>query len=122
MFHININYFEHQDTISKNLITFIRQRGYSKKSLSKLTGISRPTIDELLSSMNPIPITYNTQVSIITKFFKLPHDYFLRIPTESLNLASQTYGSSERHKRSPKAQELLDGLENILDIYSMYLK
>ncbi|OMD62984.1 hypothetical protein BSK62_22005 [Paenibacillus odorifer] len=119
MFHIDINYFEHQDTIGKNLLTFIRQRGYSKKSLSELTGISRPIIDELLGSKNTIPIIYNTQISIITQFFKLPHDYFLKIPTEPINIASQAYGS-ERDKRSKEIQELFDGLENILDIYSIY--
>lgn len=46
------NYFEHQETIAKNLILFIWEKGYSRLSLSKLTSIERPSIDHILSGEN----------------------------------------------------------------------
>ncbi|MEK4264171.1 hypothetical protein [Paenibacillus sp. FSL L8-0499] len=118
---MNINFFEQQDTVTKNLITFIRLRGYSKLSFSKLTGIPRPTIDVILSPSNSNPTTYNTQISKITEVFELPFDYFLRKPIKSLATTSRTHIDSD-NQRSPQAKELFDGLDNILDIYGTYLQ
>jgi len=116
---MNINFYEQQDTITKNLITFMRLRGYSKLSLSKLTGIPRSTIDVILSSSNSNSTTYNTQVSKITEVFELPFEYFLHKPIES---SATTLLDSDNYQRSLQAKELLNGLDNILDIYAMYLK
>ncbi|WP_156922377.1 hypothetical protein [Cohnella thermotolerans] len=42
------NDFKEQETVAKNLIAFMRQNGYSRLSLSKLSGIPRTVIDQLL--------------------------------------------------------------------------
>jgi hypothetical protein len=34
---MSLNFFDHRETITKNLVTFLRQKGYSKLSLSKLS-------------------------------------------------------------------------------------
>ncbi|MGO4271808.1 hypothetical protein AB4Z22_18540 [Paenibacillus sp. TAF58] len=115
---MEINLFNHQDTIAKNLLTFVRLRGYSRLSLSKITGISRNEIDQLLSSVSPNPNLYHSQIIQITKTFDLPIDYFLI--TDSHNESPSERNLFE-YQRSPKATELLQGLDNVLDIYSMYL-
>lgn len=122
---MNINFFEHQETIAKNLLTFIRLKGFSKLSLNKQTGISRPTIDQILKAESPNPTIYNAQIAKINETFDLPRDYFLKSPEISLTPSRPAYAFSDHGtdtERSSTAKELLDGLDNILDIYSMYLK
>ncbi|KOP64816.1 hypothetical protein AMS62_05800 [Bacillus sp. FJAT-18019] len=121
---MNINFFEHQKTISKNLVAFIRVRGYSKLSLSKLTDISRPTIDQILKGESPSPTTYNGQIAKINQTFDLPDDYFITAqstPSISLPLAYAYSDHGDGLEKSKQAKELLEGLDNVLDIYSMYV-
>ncbi|MBP1153930.1 MULTISPECIES: helix-turn-helix domain-containing protein [unclassified Paenibacillus] len=106
-------YYEHQEAIAKKLIALMRQRGCSRLSLSILSGILRPAIDQLLNGGNSNVIRYNSQILQINQAFDLPADYFLKNECSSaLHVLTL---------RTPEAQDLLDGLDNILDIYSMYL-
>ncbi|WP_218091126.1 hypothetical protein [Paenibacillus solanacearum] len=110
--------FEHRDIIAKNIIAFMRQRGYSRLSLSKLAGIPRAEIDKLLNPDYP-----NSRLGMFVKkiidAFDLPSDYFQNANTNSI---SPTKRNRYNNRRNPKAIELFEGLENVLDIYSMYLK
>lgn len=122
---MSINYFDQQQTIAKHLIEFIRYKGFSKMSLSKLTGISRPTIDQILKANSPNQTTYNSQISKINETFNLPEDYFLTTKIQINVPATSVYAYSDNRdnqERSAVAQDLLDGLDNVLDIYSLYLK
>jgi transcriptional regulator with XRE-family HTH domain len=116
---MRINFFEHQNTIAKNLLVFIRERGFSKLSLSKLTNISRPLIDQILNSNVPNQTLYNTLVRKINKTFDLPFDYFLSLNKNSNVVLDHT--DDEKPQKSLRAQELHDALNDILDIYSMYI-
>ncbi|MGO0063318.1 helix-turn-helix domain-containing protein [Brevibacillus fluminis] len=121
---MSINFFEHQKTIAKNLLTFIRVKGHSKLSLSKLTGISRPTIDQLLKGESPSQTTYNGQIAKINQTFELPDDYFITAQSTPSLTHPLAYAYSDHRvgmEKSEKAKELLEGLDNVLDIYSMYV-
>lgn len=119
------NYYSHQNIVSRNIIDFIRQEGYSRLSLSKLTGVPRPIIDELLLGVggNMNESMYNTYMLQINQTFNLQEDYFLT-PKETLMSPSSFTNSEEivDHKPSGKVQDLHFGLKCILDIYSMYIK
>lgn len=110
-----MNFFDHRETIAKNLVTFIRKKGYSKLSLSKLSDISRPTIDQIIKGEGLESEQYNKTIEIINKTFDLPDNYFIT-PT-TYTCSDDCVGS----EREPQVKELLDGLYNILDIYSLYL-
>jgi hypothetical protein len=112
---MTINYFDYQETIAENLIKFMRLRGYSRLSLSKLTAIPRNVVDQLLKAENINPSSYNLIIMQINQTFDLPADYFLTTQATSLSPTPLAH-------RSPTAQKYFDGLENVLDIYSMYLK
>ncbi|MFD0717648.1 helix-turn-helix domain-containing protein [Paenibacillus sp. GCM10027626] len=121
---MSINFFEHQKTIAKNLVTFIRVKGYSKLSLSKLTGISRPTIDQILKGESPSQTTYNGQITKINQTFDLPDDYFITAQSTSSLSLPLSYAYSDHsygEEKSEQTNELLEGLDNVLDIYSMYV-
>ncbi len=65
------NYFDFRELIAKNLLSFLSQRGYSKLSFSKLTDISRPTIDQILKGESPSPKQYNSQITKINEMLHL---------------------------------------------------
>lgn len=121
---MNIVFFEQRKVIARNLLSFIRLKGYSKKSFSILTGISRPTIDQILKAESPNPTTFNAQIAKINETFNLPADYFIttqEVSTEPLPLAYAYLDHGIGEERSEQVKVLLEGLDNVLDIYSMYV-
>ncbi|MEC0136708.1 hypothetical protein P4H94_07390 [Paenibacillus macerans] len=108
---MSVDYFAYQELVAKNLVLFMREKGFSRLSLSKVAGVPRTTVDNLLNGgWNRDALEYNTLVERIQLKFNLPKDYFLKevsFPQPSV--------------LGPEVQELFDGLDNILDIYSMYL-
>ncbi|MBP2114054.1 hypothetical protein NST69_04350 [Paenibacillus sp. FSL P2-0089] len=115
---MSINFFEHREIISNNMVIFLRLRGISKLSLSKQTGIPRLTIDQIISGETPSPKQYNLQLTNINHTYELPEDYFITsLPSVQPTYAYSSIGDSAK---DPVVRELLDGLDNILDIYSLY--
>ncbi|OMD60660.1 hypothetical protein BSK62_25205 [Paenibacillus odorifer] len=118
---MSLNFFNHRETITKNLVTFLRQKGYSKLSLSKLSDISRPTIDQIIKGEGLNSEQYNKQIEKINKTFDLPVDYFIK---SLISITPTMYTNSDHvadSERSPEVKELLDGLNSVLEIYSLYL-
>ncbi len=121
---MSLNYYEYREIISNNLIAFIRAKGYSKLSLSKLTGISRPTIDQILKGESPNQTIYNSQIAKINETFDLPEDYLITAVPVASTPPPLTYAYSDHgndYEKSDVAKEALFGLDSILDVYSMYL-
>lgn len=117
-----LNFFDHREIIAKNLVTFLRQKGYSKLSLSKLTDISRATIDQIIKGKCLNSMEYNKQIEKINITFELSDNYFIT-PLISINPITYTYSDQcADPEKSTEVKELLDGLNNVLDIYSLYLK
>ncbi|OMD04122.1 hypothetical protein MKX34_28930 [Paenibacillus sp. FSL R5-0636] len=119
---MSLNFYDYREMIAKNLVTFLRLKGYSKLSLSKLSDISRPIIDQIIKGESFDSQLYNKQIEKINKTFDLPDNYFI---TSHSSMTPTTYTYSDQYvhsERTPEVKELLDGLYNILDIYSLYLK
>lgn len=74
---MSLNFLDHRETIAKNLVTFIRMKGYSKLTFSKLSGISRITIDRIMKGGSFESEQYNRQIEKINKAFDLPNNYFI---------------------------------------------
>lgn len=118
--------FNHRETIGKNISTYIRLKGYSKSSFSKLTEISRPTLNQLLSGDSPSPKTFEDQINRITGVLELPIDYFLNEPV----ISSERWRAPMIHHsdRAPNgdrdnvlAKQLLNDLDDLMSIASLYL-
>ncbi|MBS5913107.1 MAG: hypothetical protein KID09_21205 [Paenibacillus macerans] len=110
---MSVDYFVHQEIITKNLILFMREKGCSRLSFSKLIGVTRIAVDQLLNGWNGDASEYNALVEKIRLRFDLPNDFFLK---------EVAFPQPSTPKLSPEVQKLRDGLENILDIYSMHIK
>lgn len=112
--------------IGENLLTYIRMNGYTKSSLSKLTGISRPTLNQILEGQSPNPTIYEDQIRRITDRLELPIDYFINPPSikpEKWLLPSTQYSDrATTSERSRQTQELLDDLDELLTVATFYIK
>ena len=120
-----MNLFLNKETIAENLAMFIRLKGYSKSSFAKKTNISRPTLDQILDGQSPNEKTFMKQIEKIATAFQLTQDYFLTPPQ-----IEQTYKApslqfsdhfSETKERTQQNQQLLEDLDDLLDIASLYL-
>ncbi|WP_025676897.1 hypothetical protein [Paenibacillus massiliensis] len=107
-----MNYVEYQQSVSINLTLFLRENGYTRLSFSKLTDVPRTIVDQLLSGWSGDESECNMYVEKIRHKFELPVDYFLK---------DVTLLPSPKEQLRPEIQELYDGLDNILDIYSLYI-
>ncbi|MEK4236197.1 hypothetical protein [Paenibacillus sp. FSL H7-0714] len=120
---MSFNFFDHRETIAKNIVSFLRLKGYSKLSLSKLTYIDRTTIDQIIKGEGLNSKQYNTQIIKINKIFDLPEDYFITSPSSITPTIMNVYSDHDvDSEKNAEVKELLCGLNNILDIYSLYLK
>lgn len=120
---MNLNFSEHRETIAENLVTFLRLKGYSKLSLSKLTNIDRNTIDQIINGKGLYSKQYNTKIIKINKTFDLPEDYFISSGSPTMSTTTNTYAHQDSgSEKSAEVKELLCGLNNILDLYSLYMK
>lgn len=115
-----VNYYDHQQTVKECLLAFMRQKGYSRLTFSKLTNIPRRAINQLMlqGGGNIDKSEYNAYIVKINQTFHFTEDYLI---TTREVVKSSTI-SSVKSERSPESEEALFGLECILDIYSMYIK
>lgn len=115
-----VNYYNHQQTVASALIQYMRQKGYSRLTFSRLTGIPRTAIDSLIlrGGENIDKSAYNAHILQINQRFNFTEEDLLEV-TPKPNLSPPPPAQTER---SALAQEALDGLEQILDVFSMYNK
>lgn len=118
--------FINKEKIAEHLTLFIRLNGYSKLSLSKKVGLSRPTLDKILSGNSTNETIFNKQIAEIELAFELPRGYFLTIPQvtstmwPSPSLKFSDHLQDERENENIHTQ-LLDELEDVMDIAALYL-
>lgn len=120
-----MNLFLQKETIAQHLNLFIRLNGYSKSSFAKKVGISRPTLDQLLEGTSPNEKTFLTQLEKIASAFQLSKESFLQTPqiikkasTPVLQFSDHLTNTADR---TAKNQKLLEDLEDLLDIATLYL-
>ncbi|RBP00013.1 helix-turn-helix domain-containing protein [Rossellomorea aquimaris] len=115
-----------QTMVGENLLRYLRVKGYTKTALSKMTGISRPTINQILEGKSPNPKKYEEQLGKITEALDLPNDYFEEfsgIQEEKWQLPStQDSDRSTISNKSPLTQELLNDLDELLTVAAFYVK
>jgi len=117
--------YNYSKIIGENLSMYIRLKGYSKSSFSNLTGISRPTLNQILSGNSRNKKMFEEQISRITEALQLPLDFFLNEPTiEREKWRTPAIQFSDRAlegERSYKASELLADLDDLMSLSALYL-
>lgn len=117
--------YNFQKIIGNNLLTFLKLKGYTKTALAKMTGISRPTLNQILEGRSPNPKIYEEQMQKVADAFSLPVDYFLKAPDiqqEKWQVPSTQYSDRSTTGRDPLTQELLNDLDELLTVAAYYIK
>lgn len=108
------NLFYNRKAIGKKLLEIMKLKGYTKISFSKLTDISRQTLNNLFKGEINDKTIFKTCINKI-------------IETENITLAdiinyneNKEIQSINDYKFNPKDKEMLDILHRILHLYELY--
>ncbi|OME64246.1 hypothetical protein BSK65_29375 [Paenibacillus odorifer] len=87
-----------------------------------MSDISRTTIDQIIKGEALKSEQYNKRIEKINKTLDLPDNYFITALTSTTPTTYTCSNDCVGSERDPQVEDLLYGLDNILDIYSLYLK
>lgn len=104
--------------------SFIRLKGYTLTSFSRLVGISKSTLNEIIEGKISNYDLYLHNMGKITESLNLPLTFFEEPPSLKKERwqVSNTKDCSSTTMRSELAQNLLDDLDELLSIASFYIK
>lgn len=115
--------YDNRYKIGSNLLDFIKDNGYTKSSVSKLTGISRPTIDKLIKGEIDSNTTLKSHIDKIVTTFNIDLEQLinykhLELKNNDRMVASDN--SPEEYEVSDKAKKMFNFLNDIVDLYEVY--
>ncbi|WP_342567769.1 XRE family transcriptional regulator [Psychrobacillus sp. FSL K6-4046] len=107
--------------IGQNMLSYIRCKGYTLTSISRISGISASTLHFIIEGKMSKHNHYHENMRKITESLNLPLTFFLEPPTMNRERWQITTKSSST-KRSELAQTLLNDLDELLSIAAFYIK
>ncbi|MFS8540733.1 MAG: helix-turn-helix transcriptional regulator [Tissierellales bacterium] len=116
--------FDNRELVGKNILNIIRDNGYTKSSFSKLTGISRPTLNKLIEGEITSFATFKTHIQKILESQEISEEYLLRyIPKNKLKddlIIAMSENAPDHYSKGFNVQEILGILEDIIHMYEIY--
>ena len=116
--------FENRKLIGKNILSIIKDNGYTKSSFSRLTNISRPTLDKLIKGEVNSLATFKTHVRKILETQGMDGEQLLNyVPkynTKKELVFALSDNAPENHVLKPNAQEMFGILEDIVHMCELY--
>lgn len=116
--------FENRKLIGENILNIIRDNGYTKSSFSRLTNISRPTLNKLIKGEVDSFTTFKTHIKKILESQNISEEQLLNYVTKYKEKKELVFALSdnapENHVQKPSAQEMFDILEDIVHMCELY--
>ncbi|TDT45768.1 helix-turn-helix domain-containing protein [Fonticella tunisiensis] len=116
--------FENRKLIGENILNIIKDNGYTKSSFSRLTNISRPTLDKLIKGEVDSLATFKTHVRKILETQDMVEEQLLNYVPKYKAKKELVFALSdnapENHALNPKAQEMFSILEDIIHMCELY--
>jgi predicted XRE-type DNA-binding protein len=115
--------YENRYKIGVNLLSFIKDNGYTKSSISKLTGISRPTIDKLIKGEVDNNTTLKSHIDKIVLTFNITIEQLIKyehIESRNNEIMVASNNAPEEHEVSDKGKRMFTFLEDIVDLCEIY--
>ncbi|SHH94876.1 hypothetical protein SAMN02745196_02007 [Clostridium collagenovorans DSM 3089] len=115
--------FESRNVVGKNVLSIIKDRGYTKSSFSKVIEVSRPTLDKIIKGDIDNKTTFITHMKKIIESNIIKYEELLNYKSLNNNCSLVTMYSDNApsdYKRSTDTKELfmiLDDLINLSEIY-----
>ncbi|MDH7565934.1 MAG: helix-turn-helix transcriptional regulator [Clostridiales bacterium] len=116
--------FENRKLIGKNILNIIKDNGYTKSSFSRLTNISRPTLDKLIKGEVDSLATFKTHIQKILDSQNIDEEQLLNyVPKHNAKkelVFALSDNAPENHALNLKAQEMFGILEDIVHMCELY--
>ena len=116
--------FENRKLIGENILNIIKGNGYTKSSFSRITNISRPTLDKLIKGEVDSLATFKTHIQKILRSQNMNEEQLLNyVPKYKTNrelIIAMSDNAPEKHTLRPNAQEMFSILEDIVHMYELY--
>lgn len=109
--------------IGENIIKIINDNGYTKSSFSKLTGISRPTIDKLIKGEIDNNTTLKTHVDKILTTLNIKLEELITLRSEETINSEAMIASNnapEDHEISDSAKRIFSIINEVVDLCEVY--
>lgn len=116
--------FENRKMTGKNILNIIKDNGYTKSSFSRLTDISRPTLDKLIKGEIDSFATFKTHVQKILESQNVDEEqlmnYVPRYNTKKELVFALSDNAPNNHALNTRAQEMFGILDDIVHMYELY--
>ncbi|WP_123054478.1 helix-turn-helix domain-containing protein [Clostridium sp. JN-1] len=120
---LNCYIYDNRYKIGSNLLQFIKDNGYTKSSISKLTGVSILTIDKLIKGEIDNNKILKKQVDKIIIILNIKLEELINYNYEE-SKGNQKIAASdnaaEEYELSDKDKRIFGFLDDIIDIYEVY--
>lgn len=118
--------FENRKSIGENLLNIIKDNGYTKSSFSKLTSISRPTLDKLIKGEVDNLTTFKTHIEKILESLDMTDEqlenYIPKKNEKKEYIFALSDNAPENHNIKPNAKEMFSIMEDIIHMYELYYR
>ncbi len=116
--------FEKRTIVGKNLLSIIRDNGYTKSSFAKVIDITRPTLDRLIAGEIESLTKYRQYIGKITETQDMTEEQLLNYaPKYSANnepVLVHSFNAPDSHEIKGPAKEMFSILDDILNICEVY--
>ena len=115
--------YDNRYKIGENLLNFIKDNGYTKSSISKLTGISRPTFDKLIKGEIDNNTTLKSHIDKIVMAFNITIEQLIKyehIDSRNNEIMVASNNAPQKHEISEKGKKMFAFLEDIVDLCEIY--
>ncbi|NMM64638.1 helix-turn-helix transcriptional regulator [Clostridium sp. P21] len=115
--------YDNRYKIGSNLLDFIKDNGYTKSSISKLTGISRAIIDKLIKGEIDNNTTLKSHIDKIVTTFNIDIEQLINykhLELENTDRMVAFDNSLDEYEVSDKAKKMFNFLNDIVDLYEVY--
>ncbi|MCY6354492.1 helix-turn-helix domain-containing protein [Clostridium sp. ZS2-4] len=115
--------YDNRLKIGENLLKLIKDNRYTKSSFSKLTGISRPTIDKLIKGEIDNNTTLKNHVDKILTTFNISLEELINFECKQLNnkeIIVASNNAPENHEISDSAKRIFSIIDDIVDLCEIY--
>ena len=115
--------YDNRYKIGENLLNFIKDNGYTKSSISKLTGVSRPTFDKLIKGEIDNNTTLKSHIDKIVMAFNITVEQLIKyehIESRNNEIMVASNNAPEEHEISEKGKKMFAFLEDIVDLCEIY--
>lgn len=116
------NLFDARKTIGPKLLEIMKSKGHTKVSFSKLTGISRPTLNNLFKGETDSKTTFTTHINKIIETVNITLEDIINY-NENKEIQSVAVFSDNApvdHDFGPEAKKMFNVLDDILHLCELY--